>query len=131
MRLSPRHWTATQLFGAWIAYWAVLLAIFLRTPLSLFREIRALPPGRASSTLGFGDQGFNGQVVIDHVTRWQSHVSFGAVGAWLLVPPLVLWVLWIAMRPRPIAPTGPPSQLRDGATVNDFVSQRERQGERR
>jgi hypothetical protein len=117
--LSLRRWTAGQLFGVWAAYWAFLVASFLARPALLVGRIRALPPGHAQANLGFGDGGLDGRILIDGVTAWHAHTSYGAMMFWIIVPPLLLWLAWVAVHPRPESPPPesphpPPRELGTG-----------------
>jgi hypothetical protein len=44
-----------------------------------------------------------------------QHASLLAVVLWLTIPPLLLWVLWMALRPRPGAPSAPGAPAALGA----------------
>ena len=101
MPLSPRHWRARHLLGAWIAYWAALLAVTLGPGVLALRRIRGAPENTSHVNFSFGDQGLQGNIVSYGTTLWSVHVGPAAVVLWLVVPPLLLWLLWAALRPRP------------------------------
>jgi hypothetical protein len=131
--LSLRRWTAGQLFGVWAAYWAFLVASFLARPALLVSRIRGLPPGHAHANLGFGDAGLDGRIVIDGVTAWHAHAFYGAMMFWIIVPPLILWLVWVAVRPRPEPPAPTPRELGTGYAGDEVAYGRrtEREAHRR
>jgi hypothetical protein len=131
--LSLRRWRAPHLLGAWIAYWVLLALVALGKPLTLMRQVGALPKGRSSANLGFGDQGFTGKIVADGATLWETNVPVGTVVAWIVIPPLLVWVAWLLSRPRPtpVQPDDRPPELRAPDPVLDPERERERAERRR
>lgn len=100
MPLAPRHWRARHLLGAWIAYWAALLAVTLGPGVLAVQRIKGAPKNTSRVNFGLGDQGLQGDIVSYGQTLWSVHAGLGEVVLWLVVPPLLLWVLWLALRPR-------------------------------
>jgi hypothetical protein len=140
MPLSPRHWRARHLLGAWIAYWAVLLAVTLGPFAVAVRRIKGAPKNTSSASFSLGDQGLQGKVTSYGQTLWSVHAGVGEVVLWLVVPPLLIWLLWLALRPRAgtgEAATGPATRPRRelGAGAADWeppapAGRAEPQGER-
>jgi hypothetical protein len=110
--LPPRRWRAAHLLGAWILYWVVLAAVVLWRPALVARRISRLPEGHSNAGLSFGNGGFDLKMVADGATAYQGHASYTAVVLWLVLPPLLFFLLWLALRPRPEAPR--PAELGSG-----------------
>ncbi|HYD51021.1 MAG TPA: hypothetical protein VEA99_00285 [Gemmatimonadaceae bacterium] len=100
MRFSLRHWRAPHLLGAWIAYWLGLAAVQLGPLVRQVRRVMRGPEGTGSFNLGFSDSGFealvreHGRVIFDGGAGW-STFALAVAG-----PPLLLWLAWLASRPR-------------------------------
>lgn len=123
--LSIRRWHAAHLFGAWVAYWVLLVLVALGRPLLLVRRIAALPEGRSSASASFGNGGFDARMIADGATLWHGHASYGAVVLWVVLPPLLLWLLWVALRPsRADAPVPPPRELGAGEPALERAARR-------
>jgi hypothetical protein len=120
--LSLRRWRASQLLGAWLLYWLALAAAVLWRPALVAWRLSKVPEGHANAGLSFGDGAFDLKFVVDNVTAYHGHASYGAVVLWLVLPPLLLWVVWLLSRPRP-APA-PPAELRAGDAPPDFAAPR-------
>jgi hypothetical protein len=102
MSLSPRRWRAHHLLGAWIVYWVALIAVTLGPGVLAVLRIRGAPENTSSVNFNLGDQGLNGDIKSYGATLWSAHASLGAVVLWLVVPPLLLWLVWAVARPRPV-----------------------------
>jgi hypothetical protein len=126
--LSLRRWRAPHLLGAWVAYWVLLTLVVLGRPLLMLREITSLPDRRGSANVSLGDEGFEAKLVADGATAWEGHASLTAVLLWIAIPPLLIWLVWLAARPRPTAPEPPsPAALGRPAPEPDLdVARRER-----
>ena len=110
--LPVRRWRATHLLGAWILYWVALAAVVLWRPALVAWRISRLPAGHSNAGLSFGDGGFDLKMVADGATAYQGRASYGEVVLWLVVPPLLLFLVWLALRPRPGTPR--PAELGAG-----------------
>jgi hypothetical protein len=124
MALSPRHRRAHHLLGAWIVYWAALLAVTLGPGVLAGRRVRGAPPNTSSVNFSFGDQGVQGAVKLHGETLWSVHAGLGEVMLWLTVPPLLIALVWLLLRPRPEgAATGAGAPRRGlGAGAPDWQS---------
>lgn len=96
--LSLPEWRPRHLLAAWIVYWIVLLLAWLGPAIPmLLRLSRTGAHGNASIAASDGMLSFlisaNGQAL----TRT---FSYGALTAVAIVPPLLLWLVWVAVRPR-------------------------------
>ena len=100
MPLSPRHWRARHLLGAWIVYWAALLAVVLGPAALALWRMRGAPPNTSSAALSFGDEGVVARVAVQGATAWSMTASGWTVLLWVIGPPLLLWLVWLLLRPR-------------------------------
>jgi hypothetical protein len=80
-----RRWQPRHLFGSWVAYWIALLAVVFWRP--LYQLWRASRGPATHATVGFTYSG-----------------SALALALWIAGPPLLLFLLWVATRPRDRAP---------------------------
>ena len=89
-----------NVFIAWIAYWVVLIAVALGP--GILAASRATQASAHNSTVGvqFGDQALTMRVVDRGVTTYNALISLLAAALWLVVPPLVLWVIWFVAQGR-------------------------------
>ena len=98
---SISHWRARHLLGAWVVYWVALAVVALWTPITLGWRLSRLPDGHGSASFGVGDGAVTARMVEDGVTRWSGTMPFTTLVLWLTVPPLLLWLVWVARRPAP------------------------------
>ena len=130
--LSLRRWRASQLLGAWLLYWIALAVVVLWRPALVAWRLSKMPDGHANAGLSFGDGAFDLKFVVDNVTQYHGHASYGTVVLWLVVPPLLLWVVWLLSRPRPGPATDRAAdrtadraaELRAGDAPPDFAAPR-------
>jgi hypothetical protein len=92
---SSRHWRASHLLGAWVAYWVALLAVWFARPVLAAWRVKDAPPGTSQATVSFGDRGIVARIVMEGRTLVDQHASLGAILLWLTVPPLILFLLWL------------------------------------
>jgi hypothetical protein len=97
--LDVRRWSVRQLVGASAAYWTALAA----TTLAPFARI-ALPLTQRSGehgtvTASFGSGGFNLSVLQDGIAVYTASAPLPLIAFWIAGPPLVLWLVWLALRP--------------------------------
>jgi hypothetical protein len=94
-RWKPRH-----LLAAWSAYWVGLVVVTLGPAIvSLLRV--ALPAGaKGSASASVGDAGMHLEVIRQGATVWAGSARYVPVALWLAVPPLLLWLAWMAARPK-------------------------------
>ena len=110
MALSISRWRPKHLLAAWGAYWAGLAAVALGRPaLAAMRAAEGFPEGSTVSA-GFGDTGLYFSITRAGATVWMASASLLAITLWVTVPPLLLWLVWLATRPRTTAAA--PAELR-------------------
>jgi len=103
MKLSMRHWRPGHLLASWGAYWAGLAAVALGPAVPVLWRATHLPKGHGVITAGFENTTFRFTVVEEGVKTFATTTSLGTILAWVIGPPLVLWLVWLALRPRPTA----------------------------
>ena len=129
-RWSPRRWGAPELLAAWVAYWLLLAAAAFARPVLIMYRIRGLPEGSSNAQVSLGDQGFVAHIVSQGRTLIDQRASGTAVLLWLVVPPLLIFVAWLVMRPR--RGHTRPGELGAGDPLAGFdATRRERESTRR
>ena len=127
-----KRWSATQLFWSWCAYWVALGLVTIGPGLlAAWRVSR--PGGHGKVVAGLG----NGTLNLDVASRpgvdavaWSGTISLTTAALWIAVPPLVLWVLWLARRPRGGPPSPGVAALLDQPAVDPFPAPRRAEPER-
>ncbi|MEO7457922.1 MAG: hypothetical protein ABIY52_16825, partial [Gemmatimonadaceae bacterium] len=84
--------------------------------------------GKGSVAAGIGDGEFTLKVVNAGATIWNGAVPMTTAALWLAGPPLLLWLAWLATRPRRGAP--PVGELYHGQRDVEMQPDRERIGDR-
>lgn len=97
---SIRRWRAPHLLAAWIGYWVVLVAVALSGAARVVWQLSQRPNAKVSASAGFGDGRLGATIAEAGRTLWELKLPLPVVVLWLVVPPLVLWLLWVAQRPR-------------------------------
>ena len=103
MELSIRRWRPGQLLASWTAYWAGLAGVALGPAIPAVWRATHLPEGRGTITAGFENTVFHFTVVEEGVKTLAASAPLGTIMAWLIGPPLALWLIWLAVRRRPTA----------------------------
>jgi hypothetical protein len=127
--LSISRWRAHHLLAAWGVYWVLLAIVALGHPALLAWHVSGLAPGHSSASFNFGNDGFSGNMIEDGRTIWSAAIGLTALTLWIVLPPLLLWLLWLARRPAPA--TRPPELPGPGvpfseAPARDAVRERTR-----
>jgi Na+/glutamate symporter len=103
MELSMRRWRPGHLLASWAAYWAGLAGVALGPAIPAVWRATHLPQGHGTITAMFDNSVVNITVIEDGVKTFAAATPFGTIVAWLVGPPLVLWLVWLAVRHRPTA----------------------------
>lgn len=97
-----KRWRASQLLWSWCPYWVALVLVSIGPGLLAAWRI-SRPGGHGTVTGGF-ENGIVQMTVTNGVAGtadvWKGSASLSAVVLWIAVPPLALWVGWLASRPR-------------------------------
>ena len=103
MELSIRRWRPGQLLASWTVYWAGLAGVALGPAVPVVWRATHLPEGHGTITAGFENTVFHFTVVEEGVKTLAASAPLGTIMAWLIGPPLALWLIWLAVRQRPTA----------------------------
>lgn len=99
--LSLPEWRPRHLLVAWVAYWLLLLLGWLGPGIPLlFRLSHTGAHGTASVA---ANDGALSLVIATGGHTWTRAAGYGALTVLVIVPPLLLWLLWVALRPRRVA----------------------------
>jgi hypothetical protein len=95
-----KRWRPTTLLAWWVGYW-LALAVFGLWPAwaAIWRATHA-SGGKSDVSFNVGDNGCSLTVHLNGHTTYAGTVSFLSLALFVAVPPLLLWVLWLAQRPR-------------------------------
>jgi hypothetical protein len=93
-RWRPRH-----LLASWIAYWIALPFIALAPALPVLWRVSGAAQGQGNIGVSFGDTGWVVTVAAG-ADKWVGHTSSLEVALWVGLPPLLMWIAWMASRPR-------------------------------
>lgn len=120
MELAPPRWGWRSLVGAWGVYWAGLAAVTLGPFGAYLWKLTRLSGHQATVSLSAGDAGIQLTSMRDGATAFTTTWGIAPFALWLTLPPLAIWVLWLALRPSPRAADAlrpPPARgaLDDGA----------------
>jgi hypothetical protein len=114
MAFSLRDWHPRHLLAAWSAYWAALAVVTLGPAARVIWPLLRDSNGRGSISASFGDASVHLVVMRSGAEVWAASTSVSAIAFWVGVPPLALWLLWLARRPRRMAV---PASLQDQGDV--------------
>ena len=92
---SLRRWRPGHLLLSWGTYWVGLALATLGPALP---AILRATSGQGSITASAGDQGVRLVVSEAGTTLWSGAASVSSIAFWIVGPPLVLWVVWLARR---------------------------------
>lgn len=119
--LSLRRWRPGHLLASWAAYWAGLAGVTLG-PLALRAyRVSQLPDGHGTIAASFDNGLLSFTVAEQGANTFVATAPFGAAIMWVVGPPLVLWLVWLAVRSRDGGTRsvpgvgGEPGQLSPGA----------------
>lgn len=104
---SLRRWKPAQLLLSWGAYWTGLVAVKLGPAIREAWRVTQLPDGHGTINAGFNNGVLNFEVIEDGVKTFASSAPFSTILLWVLVPPMVLWAIWLLVRVRQPAPSLP------------------------
>lgn len=99
MGFSIRRLGVGHLLGAWGAYWVGLAGITLAPFARWAWDLGRIPGSHGSASLSIGDAGVTLLALTDNVTAWSGVASLLEVALWIAGPPLVLWLVWLLLRP--------------------------------
>jgi hypothetical protein len=94
---SLSKWRLSHLLFSWAAYWIALIVIKLGPAIAAARVATQSPGNNTSSVnLNWGTEaGITASVIHHGDTLWAGATTLPAVIGWAVLPPLVLWVVWL------------------------------------
>ena len=106
MDLTLRRWRPRHLLLAWSAYWAALAAVALAPALKALARLTG-PGEHGTVSASFADGVLQVSIASPSAPAWTGGVAVGTLALWVAIPPLLLWLLWLARRPSrgPVATT--------------------------
>jgi hypothetical protein len=116
--ISLRRWRPRHLFLAWCAYWIGLLIVTLWPAMTAAWRL-SRPTGHGSASVGFSDGLLSATISDAGQTMWSGSISFLSLSLLLTIPPLLLWLAWLASSSR--------MNNADGNALNNRMGQRELQ----
>jgi hypothetical protein len=99
MTFSIRRLGVGHLLGAWGAYWVGLAGITLWPFVRFVLDISRHPNVHANASLSVGDAGVTLLLMRENATVWSGVAPLLSFALWVAGPPLVLWLVWLALRP--------------------------------
>ncbi|MDB4914899.1 MAG: hypothetical protein JWM95_2543 [Gemmatimonadetes bacterium] len=100
MSLRLRNLRPAHLLAAWTAYWIALVGVTVGPAIVKIWQVTRDTRPQSSVSAGFGDGNLNLQVLKGTATVWAGSASMSTVALFIAVPPLLLWIAWLAARPR-------------------------------
>lgn len=96
------RWTAGTLLGTWATYWAALLGVTIGPGLlAAWRLTRGQEShGKMIASLDNGHLLLQVSDAAGATGPWTFNTSIATALAWIALPPLALWVVWLVSRPR-------------------------------
>lgn len=99
----------STLVASWILYWLLLVGVKLGPAIAAIMRATGGPSdGKSSVNVSYGDSGFVLDVAQQGQTVYHASASAMSLVLWIGIPPLVLWVLWAALRRRQVSPRNEP-----------------------
>ena len=99
MAFSIRRLGVGHLLGAWGTYWAALAGVTLAPFARWVADLNRTAGHHASANLSLGDAGLTLTALKDNVTVYSGVAPLSQVALWIAVPPLLIWLAWLALRP--------------------------------
>lgn len=100
MEWSIRRWRPGHLLASWAAYWTGLAAVSLGPIAQTAWRVTRLPEGKGEISAGLSNSTLHFTVIEEGVRTVTATTSLGTAIAWVIGPPLALWLLWLAVRSR-------------------------------
>ena len=104
MALSLRNWRPRHLLLAWVGYWIVALLFALRSAIAPIWRVTTDPDAHGDISAGVTDGIFSLTVTDSTGVIFQGSASVMSILLWFAGPPLLLFLLWLAARPRTAEP---------------------------
>ena len=106
MELSLRRWKPGQLLLGWGAYWAGLVGIALGPAIRASWQATRLPDGHGSINASFNNGTLSYEVIQEGAKTFVATAPLSTAILWIVGPPLILWLVWLIVRERPLSHRG-------------------------
>lgn len=100
MAFDPRRWSAGRLLASWGVYWSGLAVATLTRPAIAIWKATQTAEGHGSVSASIDNGLAHLSVIREGVTTYDASASLLAIALWVAGPPLLMWALWLASRPR-------------------------------
>jgi hypothetical protein len=95
-----KRWRPSTLLASWVVYWVVLAFVALGPAFAALWKATHAGSGKADFSLNFGNGLFTLVVNANGKMLYTGSASVLAIALLVGVPPLLVWALWVAQRPR-------------------------------
>ena len=96
MRFPFRRWRVGHLLTAWGAYWIGLVLVVLGPAFVAGWRMSRQPHGHGTVSAGVNDGIVTAFITDAGRTTWSGSISLLTLALLVAIPPLVLWLLWLA-----------------------------------
>lgn len=100
MGLSLRRWRPRHLLVAWSLYWIVLILVGLGSVLAAIWRVTRDPDAHGTISAAMTNGVVQLSVTDPGGTIVERSISLLSMALWVAGPPLLLWLAWLATRPR-------------------------------
>ena len=107
-----RKWRLRHLLFSWFAYWLTMVSIKLGSAIAAAWVASQGPPRTSEITFNWGNEdGILFEVLSRGEVLWRGTTTIATVIGWAVVPPLILWMLWLWLGARDRSPKPSPAAL--------------------
>jgi hypothetical protein len=85
-------------------YWVIALLVAFRSGIAAIWRVTSEPDAHGTISAGVTDGIFSMTVSEPSGVVWQGSASMMSILLWFAGPPLLLFILWLGMRPRATEP---------------------------
>lgn len=112
------RWKVGALLGTWVGYWVALVGVSLGPGIVAAWRLTHQSGSRGSmfASVDNGRLLINVNDVAIASGVWHFNAAIATVLAWIAVPPLALWLLWLVSRPRREALPPPDAAMLSGSS---------------
>lgn len=96
MKLPFRRWRPAQLLLAWSAYWIGLALVTLWPAFAAGYRVTQLPDNHGTINAAFNNDVLSATIIDSGRTVWTGSITLLSLVFLLAIPPLLLWLVWLA-----------------------------------